>query len=97
MKRRQALRSMGALALGLSGSQIAFGATILGVRIWPASDYTRVTIESDEALQARHFVIPDGPQRLVVDLERTSHVRRRQEPHRIVELPVGRPHQVAFF
>ena len=66
--RRAALRSMGTLALLLQGPQLAFGASIVGVRVWPAADYTRVTIESDEALVARHFVTGE-PFRLVVDIE----------------------------
>jgi N-acetylmuramoyl-L-alanine amidase len=67
--RRQALARMGALVLGLGAAQIAWGARIIAVRIWPAADYTRVTIESDVALTARHVVAEDGPLRLVVDIE----------------------------
>jgi N-acetylmuramoyl-L-alanine amidase len=43
-------------------------ASIVAVRVWPASDYTRVTLESDQALAAKHFVI-DSPHRLVIDVE----------------------------
>jgi N-acetylmuramoyl-L-alanine amidase len=68
MKRRLALQSMGALALSLGPTELVFGAAILAVRVWPAADYTRLTIESDKALQAAHF-LTDGPQRLVVDIE----------------------------
>jgi RND family efflux transporter MFP subunit len=46
----------------------AHGAGILGVRVWPAPDYTRVTLELDASLKSAHFVITDPP-RLVVDLE----------------------------
>ena len=46
----------------------AHGAGIVGVRIWPAPDYTRVTLELDEALKSSHFVASDPP-RVVVDLE----------------------------
>jgi N-acetylmuramoyl-L-alanine amidase len=46
----------------------AHGAGILGVRVWPAPDYTRVTLELDASLKSSHFVITDPP-RLVVDLE----------------------------
>ncbi len=67
--RRQALARMGALVLGLGAAQIAWGARIIAVRIWPAADYTRVTIESDVALAARHVVTEDGPSQLVVDIE----------------------------
>jgi N-acetylmuramoyl-L-alanine amidase len=41
---------------------------IVGVRMWPAADYTRVTLESDRALQAEHVLLSDPP-RLVVDLQ----------------------------
>ena len=40
-----------ALVLLLGTQQIARGATIVAVRVWPAPDYTRVTIESDAQLQ----------------------------------------------
>ena len=43
-------------------------AQILGVRVWPAEDYTRVTLENDSDLKATHFLVPD-PHRLVVDIE----------------------------
>ena len=66
--RRQALRCMGTLVLGLGAADIAWGAAIVGVRVWPAQDYTRVTIESDQALTARQF-LADNPPRLVVDID----------------------------
>jgi N-acetylmuramoyl-L-alanine amidase len=66
--RRAALRAMGALGLLLSSGELAFGATIVAVRLWPASDYTRVTIESDSPLAARHFLAHEPP-RLVIDID----------------------------
>jgi N-acetylmuramoyl-L-alanine amidase len=66
--RREAVRRMGALVLLLSTAEIARGASILAVRVWPASDYTRVTIESDQALSAQHRLL-DNPDRLVVDID----------------------------
>jgi N-acetylmuramoyl-L-alanine amidase len=66
--RRHALRSMGALALCLGARELAFGASIVAVRVWPAADYTRVTIESDGALSARHFMA-ENPSRLVIDVD----------------------------
>ena len=66
--RRAALRSMGALCLALGAREIAWGAAIVAVRVWPAAEYTRVTIESDAALSARHFTAED-PQRLVIDID----------------------------
>jgi N-acetylmuramoyl-L-alanine amidase len=66
--RRQALRRMGAAALLLGARDIAFGASIVAVRVWPAADYTRITIESDMPLTAKHFSA-DGPPRLVIDID----------------------------
>jgi N-acetylmuramoyl-L-alanine amidase len=59
---------MGALVLVLGATELANGATIVAVRVWPAADYTRVTIESDGALSARHF-IAENPSRLVIDVD----------------------------
>ena len=68
MHRRDALRSMGSLALLLGTADIAFGASIVAVRVWPAADYTRVTIESDSPLTQRHFTA-ENPSRLVIDID----------------------------
>jgi N-acetylmuramoyl-L-alanine amidase len=68
MKRREALRSMGALVLTLGARDIAFGAAIVAVRVWPAADYTRVTIESDAVLAQKHFMA-ENPSRLVIDID----------------------------
>jgi len=59
---------MGALVLTLGARELAWGAAIVAVRVWPAADYTRVTIESDSALTARHFVAA-APERLVIDVD----------------------------
>ena len=59
---------MGSLALLLGLPHIARGAAILAVRLWPAKDYTRVTIESDTPLAASHLVT-EIPYRLVVDID----------------------------
>lgn len=69
--RRQALKTLhaGTLVLLLGSSRIAWGASIVAVRIWPSDDYTRITIESDGKLTiARQFMLTD-PHRLVVDIE----------------------------
>lgn len=66
--KRRALLKGGSLALLLSGQQIAFGASIVAVRVWPANDYTRVTIESDARVQSRQLVVGNPP-RLAVDIE----------------------------
>ncbi|HEY8877504.1 MAG TPA: N-acetylmuramoyl-L-alanine amidase [Roseateles sp.] len=68
MRRRDTL---GALALLLkAGDTLAAGseASIVAVRVWPAQEYTRVTIESDKALNAKHFLV-DSPHRLVIDVD----------------------------
>jgi N-acetylmuramoyl-L-alanine amidase len=49
----------------------ATAASILAVRLWPAQDYTRVTIELDQALKYKSFRVPN-PERVVVDLEGIS-------------------------
>src|SRR5215217_1834598 len=64
--RRRALGRMGSLVLLLGARDIAWGAAIVAVRVWPADEYTRVTIESDAALSARHF-LASAPDRLVID------------------------------
>ena len=66
--RRDALRQMGALVLGLGAAELAFGGTIVAVRVWPAADYSRVTIESDQPLSARQSLAQDPP-RLVIDID----------------------------
>ena len=65
---RRTLLRTGSLVLLLGAQQIARGASVVAVRIWPAEDYTRVTIESDAALKAKQFFVPDPP-RLAVDIE----------------------------
>ena len=66
--RRQFLIQTSTLALLLTAPVLARGATILSVRVWPAAEYTRVTLESDQALTASHFLMADPP-RLVVDVK----------------------------
>jgi N-acetylmuramoyl-L-alanine amidase len=66
--RRAALRSMGALVLALGARELAFGASIVAVRVWPAEQYTRVTIESDAPLVAHQTVI-EHPDRVVIDVD----------------------------
>ena len=67
MKRRDLL-ARGTLVLLLGSAQIARGATIVAVRVWPAPEYSRVTIESDGKLVSKEVVMTDPP-RLAVDLE----------------------------
>ncbi len=65
---RRLVLALPGLALWLGVPLPADAATIVGVRVWPARAYTRVTLESDVALAARHFLVDDPP-RLVVDVD----------------------------
>lgn len=69
--RRQLLRYAGA-SLIFSVSPLAGAVaklpSVLAVRIWPAADYTRVTLEHDAPLKFTHFTV-ENPDRLVVDIE----------------------------
>jgi N-acetylmuramoyl-L-alanine amidase len=71
--RRDLLRAAGA-SLTLLVTPFARAAsasaapTLLAVRVWPAEDYTRVTLEHDEPIEFRHLMLKD-PDRVVLDLE----------------------------
>src|SRR5688572_6024061 len=56
---------LAALAIGVAAPAQA---QIVSTRIWPAKDYTRVTIESKSEIKFQLFAVKD-PERLVVDLE----------------------------
>jgi N-acetylmuramoyl-L-alanine amidase len=66
VNRRTVLKAGGTLLLAVITP--AQAAQILAVRVWPAEDYTRVTLENDSDLKATHFLIKE-PNRLVVDIE----------------------------
>lgn len=73
--RRSLIRFAGGASLVLLFTPLARAArnpaanpNVLAVRIWPAADYTRVTLESDAAIKYSHFTLKN-PDRLVVDLE----------------------------
>jgi len=66
-RRRVLLKAGGTLLLSVIPLS-ARANEILAVRVWPAPDYTRVTLENDTNLKAEHFLIPDPP-RLVVDID----------------------------
>jgi N-acetylmuramoyl-L-alanine amidase len=66
--RRAALRRLGSVVLLIGAPGITWGAAIVAVRVWPAAAYTRVTLESDQALNATHFV-SDNPPKVVVDID----------------------------
>lgn len=64
----------GLLQLGLSAPlfaldiPLASANTILAVRVWPARDYTRVTLEHDRKPVFTHAILT-GPARLMVDIQ----------------------------
>jgi N-acetylmuramoyl-L-alanine amidase len=66
--RRVVLKSGATLLLSLLPIRFANAAQIAAVRVWPASDYTRVTLETDSKLKSSHFLVTD-PNRLVVEIE----------------------------
>ena len=72
MPRRRDVLKFAAASLTLLVSKAGAGATagtsILAVRVWPARDYTRVTLEHDRPIRYSHLLVKD-PDRLVVDLE----------------------------
>jgi N-acetylmuramoyl-L-alanine amidase len=59
-------RCLVALALFLGAA--CAESQIVSTRIWPAKDYTRVTLESKSDIKFQVFAIKD-PERLVLDLE----------------------------
>jgi len=67
LTRRQWLGRSAAVLVVPVLPRLAQAATIVAVRTWPAAEYTRVTLEMDSDLPARHFLLED-PHRLVVDI-----------------------------
>lgn len=69
LNRRAFLRCTSAtLALLVSPVGRAAAASVLAVRVWPAEDYTRVTLEYQNAVNFNQFIVKN-PERLVLDLE----------------------------
>lgn len=68
VSRRTVLKAGATLLLSLFVTGPARAASIVAVRVWPAADYTRVTLENDSKLKASHFIVKD-PHRLVVEIE----------------------------
>ncbi len=70
-KRRTVLKAGGTLLLSVLAPALpltAAAAQIMAVRVWPADEYTRVTLENDGDLKATHLMLADPP-RLVVDID----------------------------
>ncbi len=68
VSRRIVLKAGATLLLSLVTAGAARATQIAAVRVWPAADYTRVTLETDHRLKATHFLVKD-PNRLVVEVE----------------------------
>ena len=68
IKRRLFLQSGATLLLSVCVPKLAYAAQILAVRVWPAEEYTRVTLEGDVALKATQFLVKD-PLRMVVEID----------------------------
>ena len=66
--RRTLLKAGGTLLLSVLTPLPSHAAQIMAVRVWPAEEYTRVTLENDSELKTNHFIVKD-PERLVVDIE----------------------------
>ena len=65
--RRRVLTAAGTLLCLPVFPKMAMASTVLAVRTWPASEYTRVTLELDSELKAEHFTL-ENPHRIVVDI-----------------------------
>ncbi|NWG73479.1 MAG: AMIN domain-containing protein, partial [Rubrivivax sp.] len=67
-ERRRTLKAAGSLVLAFGTIARAQASGIVAVRVWPADEYTRITLESDGALSAKtqHLASPD---RLVIDID----------------------------
>jgi N-acetylmuramoyl-L-alanine amidase len=65
MKRRGLLQA-GSVVLLLGAHQIVRGATVVAVRLWPAPEYTRLTIESDGLLSSR---MATSPRHVALDID----------------------------
>lgn len=56
------------MAIERKSGQSGCGQRVVAVRVWPASSYTRVTVESNRQLKYKQFAL-SNPERVVVDIE----------------------------
>ncbi|MGP1928629.1 MAG: N-acetylmuramoyl-L-alanine amidase AmiC [Arsenophonus sp. NC-WZS1-MAG3] len=70
-RRRLLQGAVATMLLSISPLGVALSSSIVAIRIWPASSYTRVTLESNIALKYRQFTL-SVPDRIVVDLKNTQ-------------------------
>lgn len=70
--RRRDLLKFAAASLTLWVTKVGAGGTaitsILAVRVWPAADYTRITLEHNQPIEFSSLLLKD-PDRLVIDLD----------------------------
>jgi len=66
--RRIFLKTGATLLLSILVPKLSYASQILAVRVWPAEEYSRVTLEGDVELKATQFLVRD-PLRMVVDIE----------------------------
>ena len=66
--RRVFLKGGATLLLSVLVPKLSCAAQILAVRVWPADDYTRVTLEGDVELHVTQTLLKD-PLRMVVDID----------------------------
>jgi len=66
-RRRELLNLLGGSLLLAVPVRSAYAAVIVAVRVWPAKDYTRITLELDRPLRYQYQTLAN-PHRLVVDL-----------------------------
>lgn len=71
MQRRELIAgAAGTLLFSFLPADFARGAQMVAVRMWPAQEYTRVTLEHDAPLKFKYFFVRSSrPLRLVVDIE----------------------------
>lgn len=70
----------GSLILSLCSALEAQAAQMIDVRMWPAKEYTRVTLEHDQPIKFKYFMVRSPmPYRLVVDIEGLTLTARLQE------------------
>ena len=79
--RRQIIKTTtGALALSILPVSVSRAAQMVDVRMWPAPEYTRVTLEHDEPIKFKYFLVRSPmPYRLVVDIEGLTLTERLQK------------------
>ena len=69
ISRRELLRFAGAsFALLVSPVGFAAATSLVAVRVWPGTEYTRITLESPREIEFSHMTL-DSPDRLVIDLK----------------------------